>query len=86
MQILSNIEEQLKYLTDQQKGKDTTDSIREQWEKVAQFIELIFFLFFIVVIVIISIVLLVVVPMNGPNLTVEEYVEESVGSLVVGTL
>ncbi len=86
MQILSNIEEQLKYLKNQQKDKDTVGDIRDQWEKVTEFIEQVLFWVFIVVIVIMSIVLLVVVPMTAPNATLEEYIEKSLASLVVRSL
>ncbi len=86
VQLVKILSDQIRHMQNQCNEHDVTDSIKGQWENVAQFLEFVFFWFFSTVIVILSILLLVIVPMLAPNESIQDYSERFLRTVAVNYL
>ena len=86
VQLVKILSKQIRQMQNHSNEHDETASIKEQWEKVAQFLEFVFFWFFSTVIVILSILLLVIVPMLAPHESIQEYSERFLRTVAVNYL
>ncbi len=73
IKIVSSVNQQIKYIRSRYQAHDKVHCFKEQWEKVADFLEFVCFWTYIVVMIIYSTLLLVIIPMRKPDVRIEEH-------------